>query len=74
MLRDGLRTTIDSTTSERQELSLFQLMNTIVKQWLQIPEHVVWSSSSSPVFNTLRGDFMKPVTESSMFKIFIIYY
>ncbi|XP_045447719.1 retinoid-inducible serine carboxypeptidase-like [Melitaea cinxia] len=64
MVRDGLQTTIDSIASERQQLTLDQLMNTIVKQWLGIPEHVVWSSSSSPVFNTLRGDFMKPVTES----------
>lgn len=73
MVRDGLQTTIDSIASERQQLTLDQLMNTIVKQWLGIPEHVVWSSSSSPVFNTLRGDFMKPVTESSRFKALIVY-
>ncbi|CAH2108104.1 unnamed protein product [Euphydryas editha] len=59
MIRDGTY-----TASERQEWNLNELMNTKVKEWLQIPENVVWGSLSNAVFDYLRGDFMKPVTES----------
>lgn len=49
----------------QEELTLNQLMNTLVKEALRIPEHVVWGSQSNAVFNYLSGDFMKPVTEGS---------
>ncbi|CAG9785547.1 unnamed protein product [Diatraea saccharalis] len=47
----------------KQTLNLNTLMNTLVKQALQIPEHVTWGQLSMAVFNTLNEDFMKPVTE-----------
>ncbi|XP_022124612.2 retinoid-inducible serine carboxypeptidase [Pieris rapae] len=47
----------------RQEYDLGTLMNTQVKQALRIPEKVVWASQANNVFDTLRTDFMKPVTD-----------
>lgn len=43
--------------------SLYSLMNGLVKQTLQIPQHVTWSGQSDYTFSTLSGDFMKPCTE-----------
>ena len=34
-----------------------------------IPDHVVWDSQGRLVFQTLKGDFMKPVVDSGMNKI-----
>ncbi|XP_039751582.1 retinoid-inducible serine carboxypeptidase-like [Pararge aegeria] len=50
-------------TSTRQQLNLTTLMNTKVKEALRIPEKVVWESQRSDVYDKLRADFMKPVTE-----------
>ncbi|XP_028034257.1 retinoid-inducible serine carboxypeptidase-like, partial [Bombyx mandarina] len=47
----------------QDELNLNTLMNTQVKEALNIPNHVTWGSQSGNVFNMLREDFMKPVTE-----------
>ncbi|KAL0880821.1 hypothetical protein ABMA27_002006 [Loxostege sticticalis] len=47
--------------AEQEILDLDILMNTVVKKALNIPENVTWSSTN--VFETLRPDFMKPVTE-----------
>ncbi|XP_023936523.2 retinoid-inducible serine carboxypeptidase [Bicyclus anynana] len=49
--------------STRAELDLNTLMNTKVKEALDIPDHVTWGSQRDDVFDTLRTDFMKPVTE-----------
>lgn len=59
MIRDGSR------PARNGEWDLNTLMNTVVKEALGIPEHVVWGSMSNPVFDVLRGDFMKPVTDGS---------
>lgn len=48
-----------------EQFNLAVLMNQHVKPALNIPEHIEWASSSRSVFDTLRGDFMKPVTDSS---------
>lgn len=55
------------STVRQDQLDLDTLMNTLVKEALGIPEHVVWGSQSNPVFDYLSGDFMKPVTESSKY-------
>lgn len=49
----------------REVWNLNSLMNTVVKEALGIPGHVVWGSQSDHVFDYLRVDFMKPVTEGS---------
>ncbi|CAG9578654.1 unnamed protein product [Danaus chrysippus] len=53
-------------TSRRSRNTLNTLMNTRVKEALRIPTNVTWSASSNRVFNALRTDFMKPVTESKL--------
>ncbi|CAD0199722.1 unnamed protein product [Chrysodeixis includens] len=48
----------------RQEvINLNHFMNNDVRQALNIPDHVTWGNQSNAVFNYLRGDFMKPVTD-----------
>lgn len=47
---------------ERDDI-LEALMNGAVREALDIPDHVVWGSQSGITFNTLAGDFMKPVTD-----------
>jgi len=46
-----------------REIDLPFLMNALVKPALNIPEHVEWARSARRVFDTLRVDFMKPVTD-----------
>ncbi|KAJ9580538.1 hypothetical protein L9F63_024284 [Diploptera punctata] len=46
----------------RDDYSLDLLMNSVVKETLGIPQHVVWGGQSNDVFQHLYGDFMKPVT------------
>ncbi|XP_050674161.1 retinoid-inducible serine carboxypeptidase-like isoform X1 [Leptidea sinapis] len=53
----------DMEYNPQRDMSLETIMNTLVKPALGIPEHVVWQASSRIVFDTLRPDFMKPVTE-----------
>lgn len=53
--------------------NLDQFMNTVIKEALNIPEHVTWGGQRDPVFDTLREDFMKPVTAGSEIKYIIIY-
>ncbi|XP_022815007.1 retinoid-inducible serine carboxypeptidase-like [Spodoptera litura] len=57
-----IRNSVHKPTREG-EYDLNFLMNNLVKPALQIPEHVVWGALSNPVFDTLRVDFMKPVTD-----------
>lgn len=49
--------------SAEEEYELDYLMNNVVKPALGVPESVTWGGQSGPVFQTLRVDFMKPVTE-----------
>lgn len=51
--------------SRNDEWDLDVLMNTVVKEALNIPTNVTWGGQSNAVFNYLRADFMKPVTEGS---------
>jgi serine carboxypeptidase 1 len=48
---------------EPPELSLTDMMRTVVHPKLQLPENVTFGSQSGIVFDTLAGDFMKPVVE-----------
>lgn len=57
---------MSSSWSARQEvINLNYLMNNDVKRALSIPDSVTWGSQSGAVFDYLRTDFMKPVTEES---------
>ncbi|XP_047019709.1 retinoid-inducible serine carboxypeptidase-like isoform X1 [Helicoverpa zea] len=60
MIRNGISELSSETRQEEYNLSV--LMNTLVKEALNIPQHVIWGSQSGAVFDYLRGDFMKPVT------------
>ncbi|XP_013787581.1 retinoid-inducible serine carboxypeptidase-like [Limulus polyphemus] len=43
---------------------LFKLMNGKIKEMLRvIPKNVTWGGQSGAVFDALKGDFMKPVTD-----------
>lgn len=42
---------------------LYDLINGPFKEYLGIPDSVVWSSQSDEVFEAMRGDFMKPVID-----------
>lgn len=53
----------DGSSSKQHVYQLEELMNTLVKEALGIPAHVTWGSIG--VFDTLRVDFMKPVTKGS---------
>ncbi|XP_075974956.1 retinoid-inducible serine carboxypeptidase-like [Anticarsia gemmatalis] len=53
----------NSSYTRQGEVNLYDLMNNEVKEALGIPSHVTWGSLSNAVFDTLREDFMKPVTE-----------
>lgn len=48
---------------ETPTLSLSEMMQTKVHPKLELPENVVFGSQSGAVFDTLAGDFMKPVVE-----------
>lgn len=63
MIRDA--SSEPSSESRQTVYNLNTLMNTLVKQALNIPAHVTWGSQSNAVFNYLRVDFMKPVTDGS---------
>ncbi|XP_073949018.1 uncharacterized protein [Choristoneura fumiferana] len=52
-----------TSMTRQEEYNLNYLMNNPVKEALRIPAHVRWGSQSGRVFDMLRGDFMKPVTE-----------
>lgn len=53
----------------RDDDSLDHLMNTLVKETLEIPENVTWGGQSNAVFNALYEDFMKPATEVGMYRL-----
>jgi serine carboxypeptidase 1 len=48
-------------SKEADALSLNQILNGPVKEALGLPKHVYWGSQGGAVFDTLAGDFMKPV-------------
>jgi len=50
----------------RDDASLDNLMNTVVKQTLEIPTAVTWGGQSNNVFSELYEDFMKPATSVGM--------
>jgi hypothetical protein len=50
----------------RDDASLDNLMNTVVKDTLEIPEAVTWGGQSDSVFSKLYEDFMKPATSVGM--------
>jgi hypothetical protein len=50
----------------RDDASLDKLMNTVVKETLEIPTAVTWGGQSSGVFSYLYEDFMKPATSVGM--------
>ncbi|KAM3964078.1 retinoid-inducible serine carboxypeptidase [Aphomia sociella] len=52
-----------SSVNRNEEWNLNNLMNTVVKEMLSIPEHVIWGQQSNDVFSYLNEDFMKPVVE-----------
>ncbi|KAJ8730910.1 hypothetical protein PYW08_002323 [Mythimna loreyi] len=60
-----IQNAVPEPSSERDQrvFNLNYLMNSLVKPALNIPQHVVWGSQSTPVFDYLRTDFMKPVTD-----------
>lgn len=60
MIRDG-----SYGTNRDDEVDLNSFMNNVVKPKLNIPSSVIWGSQRNSVFDTLRTDFMKPVTEGS---------
>ncbi|KAI8422471.1 hypothetical protein MSG28_006296 [Choristoneura fumiferana] len=55
-----------TSMTRQEEYNLNYLMNNPVKEALRIPAHVRWGSQSGRVFDMLRGDFMKPVTEGKL--------
>jgi len=50
----------------RDDASLDNLMNTVVKETLVIPAAVTWGGQSNSVFSKLYEDFMKPATSVGM--------
>jgi len=50
----------------RDDASLDNLMNTVVKETLEIPKTVTWGGQSGAVFTKLYEDFMKPATSVGM--------
>ena len=52
----------DDETEEDRDARLQVIMRTQVHEALGLPEQIVWGSQSGKVFETLAGDFMKPVT------------
>jgi hypothetical protein len=53
----------------RDDADLDNLMNTIVKETLEIPEEVTWGEQSNAVFSHLSEDFMKPATHVGMYRL-----
>lgn len=60
MIRDG-----SYGINRNENDPLFRFMNDVVRPKLNISSDVVWGSQRQLVFDTLRVDFMKPVTEGS---------
>lgn len=50
----------------KDDASLDNLMNAVVKETLGIPAAVTWGGQSNEVFSKLYVDFMKPVTSVGM--------
>lgn len=65
MIRNAPYRTSWQKITRQEEYDLDVLMNTDVKEALGIPANVTWGGQSGRVFDYLRGDFMKPVTDGS---------
>lgn len=61
LLVKNKRFSADESDDEDNDDKLTRLMRGVVKDALGIPDKVNWGSQSSAVFETLAGDFMKPV-------------
>jgi serine carboxypeptidase 1 len=54
----------DESDEEDGDSKLTRLMRGDVHRALNLPSNVVWGSQAGAVFDTLAGDFMKPVVET----------
>lgn len=57
------RLNADDVNEDEDDMNLTTLMRGLVHEALDLPKNVVWGSQSGAVFDTLAGDFMKPVVE-----------
>lgn len=55
--------TVDENEDEESDNKLTRLMRGSVHSALDLPDSVVWGSQAGAVFDTLAGDFMKPVVK-----------
>jgi serine carboxypeptidase 1 len=62
--RKRLSAVDDENDDEDGDRKLTRLMRGEVHEALNLPENVVWGSQAGAVFDTLAGDFMKPVVET----------
>lgn len=53
----------DGDEDDDSDSKLTKLMRGAVHEALSLPSNVVWGSQAGAVFDTLAGDFMKPVVE-----------
>lgn len=54
----------DENDEDDADEKLTRLMRGAVHEALNLPENVIWGSQAGAVFDTLAGDFMKPVVET----------
>lgn len=54
----------DENDEDDPDSKLTRLMRGAVHEALNLPEKVVWGSQAGAVFDTLAGDFMKPVVKT----------
>lgn len=59
--RKRLNVDDENEDEDEDDNKLTKLMRGAVHKALQLPENVVWGSQAGAVFDTLAGDFMKPV-------------
>jgi serine carboxypeptidase 1 len=58
------RLSADESDEEDADSKLTRLMRGDVHKALSLPDNVIWGSQAGAVFDTLAGDFMKPVVET----------
>lgn len=63
MMVNRKRFSFDVENEDEDDNDLESLMRGEVHKALNLPETVIWGSQSTAVFDTLAGDFMKPVVE-----------
>lgn len=57
------RLLIENEDDEDDDDKLTKMMRVTVHEALNLTQNVIWGSQSGAVFDTLAGDFMKPVVE-----------